>query len=108
MKPINFVKVMNELGLEDFNEVENLYNMIELDLEVTQKNLLRALTAIAWIQTDSLIFDPLKEYLDDNENKVRYTHEKIFAYGKIVNGVLYFNSESSALLFSNAFKAKFN
>ena len=68
MKPVGFVKVMNALGMDDFDVIESLYRMIELDLEVSQKNLMRALTAIAGIQTDSLIFDPLKEYLEDNEN----------------------------------------
>ena len=108
MKPVGFVKVMNALGMDDFTAIESLWNMIELNLEVTQKNLLRALMAIAGIQTDSLIYDPLKEYLDDNEGKVACRDEKVFAWGKIVNGVLYFNSESSALLFSNTFKAKFD
>ena len=59
MKPVAFVKVMNALGMEDFTVIENLWNMIELNMEVTQKNLLRTLTAIGGIQTDSLIYDPL-------------------------------------------------
>ena len=109
MRPVGFVKVMNALGMDDFTVIENLWNMIELNVEVTQKNLFRALMAVAGIQSDALIYDPLKEYLDDNDGKemVIYNHEKLFAWGKIVNGVLYFNSESSALLFSNTFKAKF-
>ena len=43
LKPVAFVKVMNALGMDDFTVIENLWNMIEQDMEVSQKNLLRTL-----------------------------------------------------------------
>ena len=70
---------MNALGMDDFTVIESLWNMIEQDMEVTQKNLLRTLTAIGGIQTDSLIYDPLKEYLHENEGTEKRSREKVFA-----------------------------
>ena len=66
MRPATFVKVMKELYMEDFSAIESLWQTLEIEMQVTQKNLLRALIAISCIFAETLIYDPIKEYLDEN------------------------------------------
>ena len=64
LAPVEFVKVMNALKCSDFTVIEHLWGMIEQHSQVSHNNLLRALIAISGIKHDSLIFDPLKKYID--------------------------------------------
>ena len=52
--------------MEDFTAIESLWQTLEIEMQVTQKNLLRALIAISCIFAETLIYDPIKEYLDEN------------------------------------------
>ena len=70
---------------------------------MSHNNLLRALIAISGIKHDSLIFDPLKKYIEESKAE----DEKVFPYGKLYHGVLYFNSPNAVTIFSNLFKSKF-
>ena len=68
---------------------------------------MRALTAICGLYVEALIFDPLKEYLDESQiERKPITKQKTFPQGCIANDTLYFNSENAMRLFSNTYKDK--
>ena len=41
MRPATFVKVMKELYMEDFSAIESLWQTLEIEMQVTQKNKLQ-------------------------------------------------------------------
>ena len=93
--------------MEDFDSIESLWQVLEFDMKVTQRNLLRALTAICGLYVEALIFDPLKEYLDESQiDRKPILKQKTFPQGCIANDTLYFNSENAIRLFSSTYKDK--